>query len=92
MALALAPITRSTSLPSLKEMMVGIEDTRYLAAISLAASVSSLHIFTFPAAWSASSSINGAMALHGGHQVAQKSTTTGTSDFSTSASKFCEFK
>src|ERR1035438_4555092 len=50
-------------------------------------STSILPIVTLPWYSPASSSTIGAMARHGPHQAAQKSTSTGFSDFNTSASK-----
>src|SRR5215831_20856187 len=51
-------------------------------------STSILPTFTLPWYSVANSSTIGAMARHGPHQVAQKSISTGLSDFNTSASKF----
>src|SRR5882762_9457782 len=51
-------------------------------------STSILPTFTLPKYSVASSSTMGAIARQGPHQVAQKSTSTGLSDFKTSASKF----
>src|SRR5690242_6191504 len=56
--------------------------------VALLRSTSILPILTLPAYSPASSSTMGAMARHGPHQAAQKSTNTGVSDFSTSLSKF----
>ncbi len=52
------------------------------------ASTSTLTTSTAPSYLAASFSISGATILHGPHQAAQKSTTTGRSDLSTSSSKF----
>src|SRR5258708_1427371 len=51
-------------------------------------STSILPTFTRPTYSPANSSTIGAIARQGPHQVAQKSTNTGVSDFNTSASKF----
>src|SRR6185369_646846 len=56
--------------------------------VALLRSTSILPIFTLPAYSLASSSTMGAIARHGPHQAAQKSTKTGVSDFKTSWSKF----
>src|SRR6266699_2337232 len=56
--------------------------------VALLRSTSILPIFTLPAYSVASSSTIGAMARHGPHQAAQKSKSTGVSDFRTSWSKF----
>src|SRR5258708_35552108 len=56
--------------------------------VALLRSTSILPIFTLPAYSVASSSTIGAMARHGPHQAAQKSNSTGVSDFRTSWSKF----
>ena len=47
--------------------------------------------FAFPLSSSDTSSITGESILHGPHHVAQKSTTTGTSEFVTSLWKFMSF-
>src|SRR3990172_7854495 len=52
------------------------------------ASTSTLTTSTEPSYFAASFSISGATILHGPHQAAQKSTTTGRSDLRTSSSKF----
>src|SRR5438876_4035045 len=56
--------------------------------VALLRSTSILPTLILPAYSVASSSTIGAMARHGPHQAAQKSTNTGCSDFSTSWSKF----
>src|SRR6266568_2049770 len=56
--------------------------------VALLESTSILPIFTLPAYSVASSSTIGAIARQGVHQAAQKSTSTGVSDFRTSWSKF----
>src|SRR4051794_1616856 len=73
-------------------MTVGTLRTPYLRVIWGASSMSSLPTLTLPACSSASFSTMGARALQGPHQVAVKSTRTGTSDLSTSASKFLSSK
>src|SRR5215471_1629531 len=62
--------------------------TPYRIGVALLRSTSILPIFTLPAYSLASSSTMGAIARHGPHQAAQKSTKTGVSDFKTSWSKF----
>src|SRR5208337_4384931 len=59
--------------------------------VALLRSTSILPTFTLPSYSRASSSTMGAMARHGPHQAAQKSTKTGVSDFRTSWSKFESF-
>src|SRR5208337_678471 len=59
--------------------------------VALLRSTSILPTFTLPSYSRASSSTIGAMARHGPHQVAQKSTRTGVSDFRTSWSKLESF-
>src|SRR5688572_13477135 len=65
---------------------VGIERTPYLIAVRGFSSILSLAIFTLPPSSMASSARAGAMAWHGPHHSAQKSTTTGEEDFRTSLS------
>ena len=60
----------------------------YFTAVSSHAVTSTLTIFTLPAYSFDRSSSTGAMALHGAHQPAQKSTSTGVSASKTSAWKF----
>src|SRR5882672_232718 len=56
--------------------------------VALLRSTSILPTFTLPKYSVANSSTMGAIARQGPHQVAQKSISTGLSDFNTSASKF----
>src|SRR2546423_1167972 len=59
----------------------------YLAAVAGFSSTFSFTILTLPFIVPASSSSAGAIILHGPHHSAQKSTTTGSVDLSTCASK-----
>src|SRR5580704_14502912 len=69
-------------------MRVGIDITLYFAAVCGFSSTLSLTILTLPAsAPVAISSSAGAIMRHGPHHSAQKSTTTGSADLSTVASK-----
>src|SRR4051812_29984514 len=68
-------------------MTVGTPRTPYFWVTPGASSMSSLPILYLPANSSASPSTIGARTLHGPHQVAVKSTRTGTADLRTSASK-----
>src|SRR5260370_30543627 len=87
-ALGAAPTWREAISPFLKTIRVGIDITLYLAAVLGFSSTLSLTIFTLPErAPSASSSSAGAIIRHGPHHSAQKSTTTGSADLSTLASK-----
>src|SRR5512137_2968906 len=85
--LGTAPTTWSTTLPSLKRMMVGMPRTPYLPGVAGLSSTLTLPTAIWPSYSSAMASMTGAMALHGAHQVAQKSTRTGLPDLMTSASK-----
>src|SRR5689334_1699062 len=60
----------------------------YFCAVSGFSSTFSLTILTFSPTEPEISSRAGAIILHGPHHSAQKSTTTGLADLSTSASKF----
>src|SRR5438874_4850630 len=82
-----APTSWSATCPSLKKSRVGIDMMLYRPAISFSWSVSTLYTFALPANSSATASTCGAIIRQGPHQTAQKSTSTGTSDFSTSSSK-----
>src|SRR5690606_20618725 len=73
--------------PSLNRSSIGIERTWYFSAVARFSSTLTLAIFTLPAYSSASSSRAGAIILQGPHQGAQKSTSTGSEDCSTLASK-----
>src|SRR5712671_7192426 len=87
-ALGAAPTWREAISPFLKTIRVGIDITLYFAAVLGFSSTLSLTIFTLPeSAPSASSSSAGAIVRHGPHHSAQKSTTTGSADLSTLASK-----
>src|SRR5665647_2984992 len=59
----------------------------YLAAVFGFSSTLSLTILTLSPTWPEISSSAGAIMRHGPHHSAQKSTTTGSADFNTSASK-----
>src|SRR5215467_9813789 len=78
---------RSTGAPPLNRIRHGIPDTSYCAARFGLSSVSSLTTLSRPLYCSATLSTIGAIILHGPHQSAQKSTSTGSLDFRTSASK-----
>src|SRR5579871_6960501 len=66
---------------------LGIPRTPYLAGVCGLSSTLIFTNLTLPSYSLASSSIEGAMALHGPHHGAQKSIRTGLSDFKTSLSK-----
>src|SRR5690606_37511179 len=70
-----APIFMSAASPSLNRIMVGIERTPYLTVVEGFSSMLSLTILTLPASSAESSSRTGAIARHGPHHSAQKSTT-----------------
>src|SRR6185437_16321114 len=81
-----APITVFTGWPPLKRIIVGIESTWKRAAVCGFSSMSSLTIFRSSRSdWI--SSRTGATTRQGPHHGAQKSTSTGLSASSTSASK-----
>src|SRR5690606_29901315 len=82
-----APIWVPWTWPSLNSSSIGIERTWYFRAVARFSSTLTLAIFTFPAYSPASSSRAGAIILHGPHQGAQKSTSTGSADCSTVALK-----
>src|SRR6266571_4744041 len=67
---------------------VGMPRILKRAAVAPFASTSSLPTLTRPLYSSAMASTVGAIARHGAHQAAQKSTKTGVLDFTTSDSKF----
>src|SRR5215211_7106457 len=77
----------STGWPSLKTTSVGIETTPSLNAYSWLSSILTLTTLTSDSRSPAISDSTGPIALHGPHQGAQKSTTTGLSDLITSDSK-----
>src|SRR3954465_6193468 len=82
-----APTWREASSPFLNSISVGIDMMPYLAAVAGFSSTFSFTILTLPFIEPAISSSAGAIILHGPHHSAQKSTTTGSALFSTSASK-----
>ena len=71
------PTIVSTIWPSLNIRIVGIARISYLLATSLLLSMLTLQILTASPSSSASSFRMGAIALHGPHHGAQKSTTIG---------------
>src|SRR5262245_52761526 len=82
------PTWREAISPFLKTIRVGIDITAYFAAVFGFSSTLSLTIFTLPeSAPPAASSRSGAITRQGPHHSAQKSTTTGSADLSTAASK-----
>src|ERR1700694_6175310 len=78
---------RSTGAPPLKRIRHGMPETSYCAAMLGLSSVSSFMTLRRPLYWSAILSTIGAIILHGPHQSAQKSTSTGSADLRTSVSK-----
>ena len=74
------------SLPPLKIIRVGTDMMPSFEAVSCASSTSTFTTLSLPVYSVAISSITGASALHGPHQVAWKSTRTGVEAFRTSAS------
>lgn len=86
--LGAAPTSSDTSSPPLKNFKVGILSIWYRLDKSLSSSTFTLPTFNLPSYCVASSSTIGERTLHGPHQDAQKSTSTGIGDLSTSASKF----
>src|SRR6185295_8904175 len=85
--LSTAPTICSFTWPSLKTSRVGMPRTLKREPVARFASTSSFPTFTRPLYSSAIASIVGAIARHGAHQAAQKSTRTGVFDFTTSDSK-----
>src|SRR5262245_61501266 len=69
-------------------MRVGMARMSYFAVVDGFCSTSSFTTLTLPLRSVATASSAGDMALHGLHHSAKKSTTTGSDDCSTSASKF----
>jgi hypothetical protein len=69
-------------------MSVGMLITPNIPGVAGLASTSTLPTLTRPSYSVERSSTMGAIALQGPHQDAQKSTSTGTSDWRTSAPKF----
>src|SRR5438876_9362893 len=86
--LSTAPTICSLTWPSLMTRRVGMPRTLKRAAVEPLASTSSLPTLTRPLYSSAIASTVGAIARHGAHQAAQKSTRTVVLDFTTSDSKF----
>src|SRR6266699_2541385 len=86
--LSTAPTICSFTWPSLMTRRVGMPRILKRAAVAPFASTSSLPTLTRPLYSSAMASTVGAIARHGAHQAAQKSTKTGVLDFTTSDSKF----
>src|SRR5664279_1714277 len=82
-----APIFMSVASPSLNRIIVGIDRTPYLTVVEGFSSTLSLTILTRPWSSEESSSRTGAMARHGPHHSAQKSTNTGSLDERTSSPK-----
>jgi hypothetical protein len=82
-----APIEVAAGSPFLKSINVGMDITLYLSASVSASSVFTLQNF-ISATSSDISSMIGESILQGPHHDAQKSTSTGLSDFNTSCSKF----
>src|SRR5690606_9573145 len=80
------PTWRPTTSPFWKINTVGMLRTPYCDAKSWFASTSTLPTTTFPSKSLDNSSIVGPNILHGPHHSAQKSTTTGLSDFNTTSS------
>src|ERR1700754_2121443 len=76
-ALPFAPTMRFTGAPSLNKIIVGIDTTWKSRAVAGFESTSILATVSWPAFSLAISSRTGATILHGPHQVAQKSTSTG---------------
>jgi hypothetical protein len=87
-----APTTCSDILPFLKNMSVGMDIIPYWLAVRGFSSTSTFPTFILPSYSRASSSSRGAIALHGPHQVAQKSTNTGVSESRTSVLKLPSVK
>src|SRR6185295_12892762 len=85
-SLGAAPIVLPTSLPPLNRISDGIDCTPYFIAISWLSSTFSLATLTLPVIVRPICSTAGPTILHGPHHSAQKSTNTGRSDLSTSAS------
>jgi len=85
--LGAAPTFCAAALPSLNRMSVGIERMPSLLATAGFSSILSLTTLTLPFISEAISSRAGAIMRHGPHHSAQKSTTTGSAELSTSCSK-----
>ena len=85
--LGAAPTFWEASLPSLKSISAGIDRMPSCEAICGFSSTFTLAIFTLPAISFEISSRAGPIMRQGPHHSAQKSTTTGSEDLSTSCSK-----
>src|SRR2546425_7014397 len=85
--LSTAPTICSLTWPSLMTRRVGIPRILKRAAVEPLASTSSFPTLTRPLYSSAMESMVGARARQGAHHAAQKSTSTGVLDFTTSLSK-----
>src|ERR1700674_1470663 len=86
-ALGRAPIWRAAMAPFLKIISVGIDMMPYLAAVAGFSSTLTFTTLSLPCSSPAPSSTMGEITRQGPHHSAQKSTSTGSADFSTSASK-----
>src|SRR5712691_10525392 len=73
--------------PFLKIISVGIDMMPYLAAVAGFSSTLTFTTLSLPCSSPATSSTMGEITRQGTHHSAQKSTSTGSADFSTSASK-----
>src|SRR5918996_2002069 len=82
----MAPTLVAAISPFLNSINVGIPRTPNLVGVSGLSSILTFATTIVSLLSAASSSRYGAIILHGPHHSAQKSTTTGTGDFSTSAS------
>ena len=76
-AFGIMPTSVSATAPPLKRIIVGMARTPYSTAMPSFSSMLTLTIVNLPSSSAASSSRMGAMALHGPHHGAQKSTRTG---------------
>src|SRR5258708_18774898 len=88
----IAPDWRATSLPCLKRIIVGIAWMPNRPASACSSSVLTLASRTVGSRWPAACSNCGAMALHGPHHGAQKSTTKGMSLLAACVSKLWAFR
>src|SRR5690606_16694898 len=82
-----APTLVASSSPPLNSIRVGMPRRLNLAGVVGLAATSFLPTFTLPEYTSQISSTRGAIILQGPHQAAQKSTSTGMSEPTTSLSK-----
>src|SRR6185312_10107871 len=83
-SLEVAPTIRSSSLPPLKRIMVGMLLIPYCPETCGLSSTFSFTMVALPAYFSATATSVGARARHGPHHSAQKSTSTGVLDSNTS--------